>query len=157
MKYAFVTLAVVIPGVYVVVAFLVATFTDVFAVQSRVKFALLYGMLAVVAGVADYYRMKYDQDTPRPLGDRQFIRSVIRGHLVAFLFIFLGAGTGFLLDIDAGWPVVLGFLCGPVTNRVLTLFNYYTFAVAQRIYVLLVEVGFSLVPLVFILGIIRGR
>ena len=133
MKNAFVILAGVIPAVYVVVAFLVATFTDVFAVASRAKFALLYGMLAVVAGVADYYRMKYDQEAPKRLTDRPFVRSVIRGHLVALLFIFLGAGTAFLLDIDTGWPVVLGFLCGPVTNRVLTLFNYYVVTVGEEV------------------------
>ena len=128
-----------------------------FAPESVIKFAVLYAMLAGVAGVSDFFRLEFAQQSPEWLPSSPFVRSVIRGHLLTLLLIFLGAGAAFLLDIDTGWPVVLGFLCGPVTGRSLALFAEFTKHLVTSVLFLVLEVGFSLGVLLLVLAVIRGR
>lgn len=153
---AFVVLVVLIPAVYFAVAFLVAVSTDVFMAETRPKFATLYALLAAVAGMADFYRLKYDQESRVWLTSSPFVRAAIRGHLVTFLLIGLGVGAAVLLDIDTGWPVVLGILCGPVVGRALALFQDAVFLAVLPVFALISEAFVSLLVLYFVLGLCVG-
>jgi hypothetical protein len=147
----------IIPAVYALVAYTVATTTDVFDPGSRLKFAVLYATLALVSGVLDYYRLKFDQQTQAWLAPRPFVRAVLRGHLVTLLFIAFGAGLTFLFDIDTGWPLVFALMCGPVTGRALTLFVEYTTSAVSNAASILAGVCGMFFILFLALAFIRGR
>lgn len=157
MKSPAVILVGVIPVLYGVIGYAVASLTEVFAPESRPKFALLYAMLALVSGVTDYFRMHYAQESSVWLPPRLFVRGVIRGHLLTLILVLAGAGVSFLLDIDTGWPVVLGFFAGPVTGRAFSLLFAFTTHLAYQTALVVTEVALYIGVLIVFFIVVYGR
>jgi hypothetical protein len=155
-KVALFLLVVVIPLVYVVAAFAVVSATDVLRPRSRPTFALLYGLLALVTGIDDYYRLQYNQESKVWLSTGAFVQRASRRHAATVLFLVLGSSASFLLDIDTGWPVVLALAAGPVTQRALDVFTRTTIDTVGTVIDKSMNAFLWLLTLGVVLAAIRG-
>ncbi|MBX9622585.1 MAG: hypothetical protein K2X82_02110 [Gemmataceae bacterium] len=151
-------LVVAIPAVYFAVALAVVSTTEVLRPESRLPFALLYAGLALVAGFSDFYKLQFAQETPGPawLDTRGFVRRAVRQHAVTVLFIALGVAACVLLDIDRPWPVMVGFVAGPLTKRGLETFVYYTSFTVSTVYEKVMYLADLLLYFGIVLVLLRG-